>query len=93
MKKVILTTATLITLFCTSCTIHTHVVGSGAKGSEVIEKRSVYLLGNRLGEADTKAMAAGATDYTIDTRTNLLDMVFNGITFGLISTRTVRVKK
>jgi len=73
--------------------INTHVIGAGAKGGEVIQKKSLYILGNRIQEADTKAMAAGLTDYTIETRTNFVDMLINGFTGGLISTRTVRIKK
>lgn len=93
MKKTIFAIATVCTLSLSSCMINTHVIGSGAKGGAVIEKKSLYILGNRISEADTKSMASGLTDYTIETRSNLLDMLINGVTGGIINTRTVRVKK
>jgi hypothetical protein len=83
----------LCLLNLTSCYVNTHVVGSGAKGNEIVKKKSWYVLGNRVQEADTKAMAAGANDYSIDTRFNFVDYLINSLTFGVVNARTVTVKK
>jgi len=94
MKKI---TTKILLVLCllnlTSCYINSHAVGTGAKGNEIVRKKSWYILGNRIQEADTKSMAAGATDYTVDTRFNFVDYLINGVTFGIVGSRTVTVKK
>jgi len=69
------------------------MVGNGGTGKQSTREKSFYIIGNRIKEADTKRMANGATDYSIDTRTNFVDMLINGVTFGILQTRTVTVKK
>ena len=76
-----------------SCTINEHIIGNGASGTEMVRKKSVYVLGNRVVEVDSKALAGGAADYTLDTRTNFIDMLIQGVSFGLVTTRTVSVTK
>ncbi len=94
MKKVIITVSSLfLVVALNSCYINTHVVGEGAKGSEVIKSKSWYILGNRISEADTKTMAGGAANYSVDTRHNFVDYLINSVTFGLVGSRTVTVKK
>lgn len=56
-------------------------------------KKTVYIIGNRVDKVDSKALAGGASDYTIDTRFNFVDMLINGLTFGIVGTRTVIIKK
>ncbi|MFN6945453.1 MAG: Bor/Iss family lipoprotein [Cytophagaceae bacterium] len=93
MKIKSLFVALILGISMTSCMINTHTVGAGAQGSTEVRKKSIYILQNRIHEADSQAMAGGATDYTIDTRTNLVDMIINSVTFGILQTRTVIVKK
>lgn len=75
-----------------SCFINTSVVGNGGK-IESARGKSFYILGNRITEVDTKALAGGATDYTIDTRFDFVDYLIYGVTGGIIGTRTVIIKK
>ena len=78
----------------TSCMINTHVVGSGAKSDEfAVRKKTVYILGNRVSEVDSKELAGGAENYEIDTRGNISDMLISTFTFGIVNTRTVSIKK
>jgi len=76
-----------------SCMINTHVVGDGGKGVESARQKTVYILGNRVSEVDSKALADGAENYEIDTRANFVDMLISTFTFGIVGTRTVIIKK
>ncbi len=91
MKKLLLIIG--VTLSLTSCMINHHVIGEGAKGSEVARKKTVYIIGNRVSEVDTKSLAGNAQNYEIDTRSNFVDMLISSLTFGIVNTRTVTVKK
>ena len=91
MKKIIITITAAVCL--SSCMINTHVVGDGGKGVESARKKTVYIIGNRVSEVDSKALAGGTENYEIDTRTNFLDMLINTFTFGIVNTRTVIIKK
>jgi len=91
MKKILMIFVTTISL--SSCMINTHVVGDGGKGVESARKKTVYILSNRVSEVDSKALAGGALNYEIDTRTNFVDMLINSLTFGIVGTRTVIIKK
>ncbi len=80
----------------TSCYTHTHLVGSGAKGSTSQSKGQWYILFGivPLNSVDSKGLAGGATDYTIKTQQTFLDGVVSIFT-GLvtISKQTVNVTK
>lgn len=91
MKKVLFIIGVTISL--SSCMINTHVIGEGAKGSEISKKKTVYVFGNRVSEVDSKTLAGGALNYDLDTRANFGDMLINGLTLGIVSTRTVTIKK
>jgi hypothetical protein len=73
-----------------------HVVGDGAKSSQVEEAKQWYVLWGLvpINEVDTKKMAGDVTDYTITTQQSFVDVVI-GIFTGLISVypRTVTVTK
>ncbi len=93
MKKSIITIALIGSMLSLqSCMINTAVVGKGGT-TEAARGKSWYILMNRISEVDTKALAGGATDYTIDFRTNFVDMLISGITFSIVGSRTVIIKK
>ena len=78
------------------CASHTHIVGNGAQGTDMIESRQWYVLWGLvpINEVDTQAMAGEATDYAIITEVNLLDAVINVVTNSVsIYCRTVTVLK
>jgi len=91
MKKLLLVIG--VSLSLTSCMINNHVIGEGAKGTEITRSKTVYIIGNRVSEVDTKALAGDAQNYEIDTRANFVDMLISSLTFGIVNTRTVTVKK
>lgn len=83
-------------IFMIGCAAHTHQVGKGAQGSEVIEQRQWYVLWGLvpMNDVDTQAMAGGATDYQITTAVTALDFVISIFTSAVtIDCRTVTVEK
>lgn len=82
------------TLF-TSCYTYTSVVGEGAKGNQEVTKWNHYVIYGLapVGVSDSKAMAAGATDYTVTTSQSFVNGLISGLTFGLYSPTTTTVKK
>ena len=78
------------------CMAHSHVIGNGGSGDELVEKRQWYVLWGLvpINEVDTAEMAAGANDYTIETERSALDVIINIFT-GIITvhSRTVVVTK
>ena len=78
------------------CASHTHIVGNGAQGTDMIESRQWYVLWGLvpINEVDTQAMAGEATDYEITTEVNLLDAIINAVANSVsIYCRTVTVRK
>lgn len=86
----------LSVVFLVGCAAHTHVIGSGAKGGESVSNTQWYAVWGLvpLGMVDTKAMAGGASDYTIKTQQTFLDY-FIGMFTGAVTIcrRTVTVEK
>lgn len=78
-----------------SCYSYTSVVGNGAKGSEKVTKWNHYVIGGLapVGVSDSKAMAAGATDYTVTTKHSFVNMLIGSLTFGIYSPTTTTVTK
>jgi hypothetical protein len=86
----------LISLTMVACHTHTHVVGRGAQTGMTESTRQWYAVFGLvpLGNADTKAMAGGANDYTITTQTTFIDGLISAITgIVTIDCRTVEVKR
>lgn len=85
----------LLVFMLVGCEAHTHIVGTGPAGSNVLATRQWYVLFGLipLNQVDTGAMAAGATNYSIHTERDFLSGVVYYITYGLIGARTVTVKK
>ncbi|WP_418264342.1 Bor family protein [Flavobacterium faecale] len=78
-----------------SCYSYTSVVGKGAQGNSQVTQWNHYVIGGLapVGVSDTKAMAAGAEDYTIFTRHSFVNGLINVITFGIYTPTTTTVTK
>jgi hypothetical protein len=79
----------------TSCYTYTSVVGEGAKGNQEVTKWNHYVIYGLapVGVSDSKAMADGATDYTVTTSQSFVNGLISGLTFGLYTPTTTTVKK
>jgi hypothetical protein len=87
---------TVLVTFLVSCAAHIHVIGEGAKGSDVVNAKQWYILMGLvpLNKVDTKAMAGDAANYEIKTQQSFIDAIISGITSCVtISCRSVTVKK
>lgn len=103
MKKMMLQVAFLcsIVVLMSSCRATMHTVGTGGKGDcksqyDATEKQMYLFWGLLpLNKVDSKAMAGGATNYTIRTTTTFVDGLINGIGAYLLGfqTQTIRVSK
>ena len=84
----------LLTVCMSSCYVSTYVVGNG--GTSINEERikNQYWLGGIVTgkQSDTKKIAEGKSDYTIQSKFTFADMLLNGVTWGIYSPRTVIVK-
>ncbi|TAG56549.1 MAG: hypothetical protein EAZ27_04815 [Cytophagales bacterium] len=91
-KKLILIAILHPLLYLQSCYINTTVVGKGGT-TEFSRGKSYYLIGNRISEVDTKLYSDSLKNYTIDSRFNIEDYLLFFISAGIVSSRTVIVKK
>ena len=93
MKMMVLVFASSMLL--TSCYSYTSVVGKGAEGNNQTTKWNHYLLSGLapIGVSDSKAMAAGAEDYTVHTRQTFVNGLVSALTFGIYSPSTTTVTK
>ena len=83
-------------LFVIGCAAHTHKVGNGAQGTDIVEARQWYVLWGLvpINDVDTNAMAGEATDYEITTLVTPIDFVISAVLgFATIDCRTVTVEK
>lgn len=97
MKKVVLNFAFVlaISFSITSCFTLTYSVGQGAPtGVEVKEKNHYLIYGLApLKTSDPTKMAGGATDYEVTITHTFIDGLIHGITFGIYTPTTTKVKK
>jgi hypothetical protein len=95
MKKATLFSFLAASFLLTSCYTYTTVVGNGAKGNSETKEWNHYVLWGLapVGTSDAKAMAGGATDYTVTTKQTFVNGLISGITFGLYSPTTTIVTK
>ena len=95
LRKCLATVLILGLLFVIGCSMHVHKVGNGAQGNDVTVARQWYLLAGLvpLNAVDTNTMAGAATDYEIRTTQTVLDALVSGVTFTLITSRRVTVRK
>ncbi|MBT7995542.1 MAG: hypothetical protein HN691_11750 [Bacteroidetes bacterium] len=79
----------------TSCYTYTSIVGEGAKGNQETTKWNHYVIFGLapVGVSDSKAMAGGATDYSVTTRQSFVNGLVSGLTFGIYTPTTTTVKK
>ena len=77
------------------CATHTHKVGNGAQGTNMIEARQWYMLWglSPLNNIDTSVMAGRTTDYEITTQISTVDCLISALTAGFLYSRTVMVQK
>ena len=83
-------------LFVIGCAAHTHKVGNGAQGTDIVEARQWYVLWGLvpINDVDTNAMAGGATDYEITTQVTVIDFVISAVLGNIsINCRSVAVQK
>ena len=86
----------LLVLLLSSCMSLTHVVGTGASSSVITEKKQWYALWGLvpINEVDSKAMAGGASNYTINSKVKFVDYVISAFTSAVsINVQTVSVLK
>jgi hypothetical protein len=86
----------LLVFFLSSCMSLTHVVGKGGTSGVSTEKKQWYALWGLvpINEVNSKAMAEGASDYTIKSKVKFVDYVISAITSAIsINVQTVSVQK
>ncbi len=86
----------LIAILLSSCMTLTHVVGNGATSGVSTEKKQWYALWGLvpINTVDSKAMAAGASNYTIKSQVKFIDYVISAFTgIVTINCQTVTVQK
>ena len=94
MKKVTLIVSSVLLLTLMACSTHTHQIGKGAQGNNVKSARTMWVISLvPIVEADVAALAGDATDYTITTQQDFVDILIYGFTSGLIKSRVVKVTK
>lgn len=81
-------------IMLTSCYSYTSVVGKGSQGNNEVTKWNHYVVYGLapVGVSDSKAMANGATDYTVFTRQSFVNGLVSALTFGIYSPSTTTVK-
>lgn len=88
MKKTIkvIALAFALSIGMSSCYTLEHTVGSGAQGATTETARQWYILFGLvpLNEVDSKAMAGGASDYTIKSEKTFVDSLI-GIVTGIVT--------
>jgi hypothetical protein len=72
----------LFVFLLSSCMTLTHVVGTGAQSGVTTEKKQWYALWGLvpINNVDSKAMAGGASNYTITTQVKFIDYVITAFT-------------
>jgi hypothetical protein len=87
--------ALLCSTLLTSCYTYTSVVGEGAKGNQEVTKWNHYVIYGLapVGVSDSKAMAGGASNYTVTTRQSFVNGLVSGLTFGIYTPTTTTVRK
>ena len=83
-----------------SCLATTHIVGEGGtySGRDMkqydIKKKKWYLFaGIPLDEVQPHTVAGGAKNYTVRETLSFGDLLINGLSFGIVQPRTIRVSK
>ena len=94
MRKITIIVLSFLLFTLMSCATHTHKVGAGAQGNEVKTGRQLWVISLvPINEVDTAAMAGDATDYTIETQLDFVDILVTVFSGNIITSRVVKVKK
>ena len=94
MKKITLVVSSVLLLTLMACATHTHDVGKGAQGNVVKKGRQLWVINLvPINQVDTAAMAGDATDYTIETQVEFVDILVTVLSSNIITSRSVKVKK
>ena len=82
-------------MLLTSCYSYTSVVGEGAQGNSQITKLNHYVVYGLAPVAisDSKEMAGGVKDYTVNTRLTFVNGLVRVLTFGFYAPSTTTVTK
>ena len=86
----------LLVFFLSSCMSLTHVVGNGASSGVSSEKKQWYALWGLvpINTVDSKAMAGGASNYTINSKVKFVDYIISAFTsIVTVNVQTVSVSK
>ncbi len=86
----------LLVFLLSSCMTLTHVVGIGASSGVSTEKKQWYALWGLvpINTVDSKAMASGASNYTIKSQEKFVDLIITAFTsFVTVTVQTVSVQK
>ena len=86
----------LLVFLLSSCMTLNHVVGTGASSDVSVEKKQWYALWGLvpINEVDSKAMADGASNYTIKSQHKFVDVVISVFTGAVsVNVQTVSVRK
>ena len=91
----VLSVAFAASVMLTSCFSYTSVVGKGAQGSTAVTQWNHYVIAGLapVGVSDSKAMAAGAEDYTVFTRQSFVNGLIAALTFSIYTPTTTTVTK
>ena len=94
MKKITLIVSSILVLTLMACATHTHDVGKGAQGDVVKKGRQLWVINLvPINQVDTAAMAGDATDYTIQTQLDFVDILVTVFSSNIITSRSVKVTK
>lgn len=82
-------------IMLSSCFTYTAVVGNGAQGTQEVKKTNHYVIYGLVpvGVSDAKAMAGGATDYTVTTKHTFVNGLLAAITGNIYAPTTTIVTK
>jgi len=78
-----------------SCYNYTSVVGKGAQGNSKSTEWNHYVIYGLapVGVSDSKEMAKGATDYTVQTQQSFVNGLVSLLTFGIYTPTETTVTK
>lgn len=82
-------------MLLTSCFSYTSVVGEGAQGSNETTEWNHYVIYGLapVGVSDSKQMADGAENYTVNTKQSFVNGFLAAITFGIYTPTITTVTK
>ncbi|HOR39936.1 MAG TPA: Bor protein [Paludibacteraceae bacterium] len=97
MKKFILKAALIcgVCLVMTSCYTYTYTVGNGPQTGVEVTKKNHYLIAGLvpISTSNPTEMAGGAANYEVTIQHTFVDGLLNGLTGGLYSPTTTKVRK